>query len=146
MQTLTSRVAVAEQNVTMSAPRTEGSSDSGIFDKKRLYTKELKENTSFRSWSERLIAWVAMDNEEIARAFHRAGKQEQPLDTLGLSDLQTSYSRALYGHLRALTEGYRKAAKFVRLRTAMALRRGAVLLLSLIPRIPKCTQPSLSTL
>ena len=80
-----------------------------------LYPKELKENTSFRSWSERFIAWVAMDNEEIARAFHRAGKQEQPLDVSGLSDLQSSYSGALYGHLRSLTEGYRKAAKIVRI-------------------------------
>ena len=78
VQTLTSRVAIAEQNVSMSAPRTGGSNDSGIFDKKRLYTKEPKENTSFRSWSERFIALVAMDNEEIARAFHGAGKQEEP--------------------------------------------------------------------
>ena len=34
---------------------------------------------------------------------------------LGPSELQSSYPRALYGHLRALTEGYRKAAKIVRL-------------------------------
>ena len=76
VQTLTTRVAVAEQNVTLSVPRTGWSNDSGIFDKRKLYPKELKENTSFRSWSERFIAWVAVDNEEIARAFHRAGKQE----------------------------------------------------------------------
>ena len=86
VQTLTSRIAVAEHNVTMSAPRTGGSNDSGIFDTKRPYPKELKENTSFRAWSERFIAWLAMDNEEIARAFHRAGKQEQPFDVSGLSD------------------------------------------------------------
>ena len=54
VQTLTSRVAVAEQNVTMSAPRTGRSNDIAIFDKKSLYIKELKENTSFRSWSERV--------------------------------------------------------------------------------------------
>ena len=115
VQTLTARVTVAEQNVMMSVTRTGGSNDSGVFDKERLYPKELKETSSFRSWSEWFIAWVAMDSEDIARAFHRAGKQEQPLDTSGLTELQASYSRALYGHLRALTEGYRKAAKIVRL-------------------------------
>ena len=73
VQTLTSRVIVAEQNVTMSVART-GGSDSGVFDKKRLYPKELKNNFSFRSWSERFIAWVAMDNDEFARAFSRAGR------------------------------------------------------------------------
>ena len=114
VQTLTSRVIVAEQNVTMSVART-GGSDSGVFDKKRLYPKELKNNFSFRSWSERFIAWVAMDNGDVGRAFLRAGKQEQPLDVLSFSEIQASYSRAIYGHMRALTEGYRKAAKIVRL-------------------------------
>lgn len=114
VQTPIARVTVAEQNVTMSVTRT-GGADSAVFDKKRLYPKELKENTSFRSWSERFIAWVAMDNEEMARAFHRTGKQEQHFDVSGLSELQASYSSAFYDHLRALSEGYRKAAKFVRL-------------------------------
>ena len=75
--------------------------------------KELKETTPFRSWSERFIAWLAMDNEEVAQAFTRAGKREQPLDTSGLLELQTSYSKAVYGHLRSLTENCRKAAKVV---------------------------------
>jgi hypothetical protein len=49
--TLITRVAVAEHNVTMSAqgPRNHMSGDSGIFDKKTLYPKELKENISFRT-------------------------------------------------------------------------------------------------
>ena len=55
-----------------------------------------------------------MDDAEIARPFRRAGKQEQPLDTSGLTEIQAIYSRALYGHLRALTDGFRKAAKIVR--------------------------------
>ena len=115
--TLMTRVAVAEQNVTMSAqgPRNQMSGDSGIFDKKKLYPRELKENTSFRTWSERFIAWVSMDDADIGRAFHRAGKQDQPLDVSGLTEIQVRYSSALYGHLRALTEGFRKAAKIVRL-------------------------------
>ena len=111
VQTLTMRVGAAEHHAI--APKQ--SNDSGIFDKRKLYPKELKENTSFKSWSERFIAWVAMENSEIAQAFTRAGKQEQPLDTSGLTPEQTAYSSALYGHLRALTEGYKKAAKLVRL-------------------------------
>ena len=91
------------------------SGDSGIFDKKKLYPKELKENTSFRTWSERFISWVSMDDADIGRAFLRAGKRDQPLDVSGLTEVQARYSSALYGHLRALTEGFRKAAKIVRL-------------------------------
>ena len=91
------------------------SGDSGIFDKKKLYPKELKENTSFRSWSDRFIAWVSMDDADIGRTFLCAGKQDQPLDVSGLTDVQARYSSALYGHLRALTEGFHKAAKIVRL-------------------------------
>ena len=56
-----------------------------------------------------------MDNEEIGQAFKRAGKQEDPLDVSGLTPLQSSYSKAICGHLRALTEGFRKAATIVRL-------------------------------
>ena len=96
VHTLMTRVAVAEQNVTMSALRTRGSKDSGIFDKKRLYSKALKENTSFRSWSERFIAWVAVDNEEIARAFHRVVKQEQLFDVSGLSGFESSFLSAVW--------------------------------------------------
>ena len=55
-----------------------------------------------------------MDNEEVGRAFVCAGKQEQPLDVSSLSELQISYFKAIYGHLRALTENFRKAAKIVR--------------------------------
>ena len=83
-----------------------------MFDKKRLYPKEFKDSTSFRSWGERFIAWLAMDDDEVARAFTCAGKQEQPLETSDLTDLQLRYSKAVYGHLRSLTENYRKAAYY----------------------------------
>ena len=63
------------------------------------------------------MAWLAMDNEEVARAFTCAGQQDQPLNTSGLSDLQASYSKVVYGHLRTLTENCKKAAKVVRLVT-----------------------------
>ena len=56
-----------------------------------------------------------MDNEEIGKAFLRAGKQESALDVSGLTQIQASYSKAIYGHLRALTEGFRKVSKIVRL-------------------------------
>ena len=56
-----------------------------------------------------------MDDEEIGQAIHRAGKQEDPLDVSGLTVIQLAYSKAVYGHLRALAGGYRKAAKIVRL-------------------------------
>ena len=99
-QTLQTRVSVSEQNVTMSVTRT-GGSDSGVFDNTRPYPEEFKEHTSFRSWSERFIAWLAMDNEEIEQAFLRAGKQESPLDVTGLTVTQLAYSKAVYGHLRS---------------------------------------------
>ena len=56
-----------------------------------------------------------MDNDEIGQAFVRAGKQESPLDVSGLTVIQNAYPKAINGHLRALTEGFRKAAKIVRL-------------------------------
>ena len=115
VQSLTTRLAVAEQNATFQQQSGAGGSGSGVFDKKRLYPKELKDSTAFRSWSERFVAWVSMDNAEIGRAFHRAGKQEIPLDVSGLTTLQVAYSKAVYGHLRALTESFRKAAKIIRL-------------------------------
>ena len=37
------------------------------------------------------------------------------MDLSGLTDEQLAYSRALYGHLRALTENHKKAAKIIRL-------------------------------
>ena len=61
------------------------------------------------------MAWLSMDTEEVARAFTRAGKQEQALETDSLTAVQLSYSKAVYGHLRSLTENCRKAAKIVRL-------------------------------
>jgi hypothetical protein len=111
VQTLTMRVGAAEHHAVALKPQ---SSDSRIFDKRKLYPKELRENSSFRTWSERFIAWVAMENDAIAQAFVRAGKQDQPLDMSGLTPEQTAYSGALYGHFRALTEGYKKAAKIIR--------------------------------
>ena len=123
VQTLTMRIGAAEHHAV--APRAGHSSDSGIFDKRKLNPKELRENSSFRTWSERFIAWVAMENEEIAQAFTRAGKQEQPLDMSGLTPEQSSYSSALYGHLRALTEGYRRRRRSSALsRAVMVLRPG----------------------
>ena len=86
-----------------------------MFDKKRLYPKELKDCTSFRLSSGRFIAWITMDEDEIGNAFQRAGKQDVPLDASSFSALQVSNSKAIYGHLRALTENFRKAANIVRL-------------------------------
>ena len=42
-------------------------------------------------------------------------KQEGKLDLAGLTEEQVSYSRAVYGHLRALTEGFKRASKIVHL-------------------------------
>ena len=77
--------------------------DSGIFDKKRLYPKELRDQTSFRSWAERFIAWITMDNSEVGEAFQKAGRQDDPLDVSTLNVQQIAYSKAVYAHLRALT-------------------------------------------
>ena len=48
VQTLGSRLQVAEQLVTLPQGRA-GGKESGVFDQKRLYPKELKEGSSFRS-------------------------------------------------------------------------------------------------
>ena len=48
-----------------------------------------------------------MDKEEISMASKRAGKHDDPLDVSGLTPIQTVYSKAIYGHLRALTKGFR---------------------------------------
>ena len=114
VQVLKSCLMVAEQNLTLS----QGSGNKnvgGVFDKKRLYPSQLKESSSFRSWAERFLSWLEMDNAEIAKAFRKGGKQEAPLDLTGLSGEQVAYSKAIYGHLRALTEVHNKAAKIVRL-------------------------------
>ena len=117
VQTLNDRLIVAEQKAT--AMQTQGGmgrgSDSGIFDKKRLYPKELRDSTSFRSWSERFIAWITMDNPDVGQTFQRAGRQDDPLDVQSLSVQQVACSKAIYAHLRALTENFKKAAKVVRL-------------------------------
>ena len=119
VQTLNDRLIVAEQNATAAQAQGRGGmgrgSDSGIFDKKRLYPKELRDSTSFRSWSERFIAWITMDNPEVGQAFQRAGRQDDPLDVQSLSVQQVAYSKAIYAHLRAITENFKKAAKVVRL-------------------------------
>ena len=81
-----------------------GGSDSGASDKKRLYPMELAVSTSFRSWPERFVARVSMDNEDVGRAFVRSGKRKQPLDVSSPSTIQVSYSKAIYGH-RELQEG-----------------------------------------
>ena len=62
VQSLTNRLTLAEQAVGgQSANGTGGNvgggSATGVFDVKRLYPKELKETTAFRSWAERFVAW-----------------------------------------------------------------------------------------
>ena len=92
IQVLTDRLAVAEQNTP--SLQTQGAigrgSDSGAFAKKRLYPKELRDSTSFRSWSERFVAWIKMDNAEVGQAFQRASGQNDPLDVSCLSALQVA--------------------------------------------------------
>ena len=88
--TLNDRLIVAEQNASAAQAQGGGGgmgrgSDSGIFDKKRLYPKELRDQTSFRSWSERFIAWITMDNADVGQAFQKAGRQDDPLDVASLS-------------------------------------------------------------
>ena len=91
VQSLTGRLTVAEQ--AASAQQAQGGTGgnggggAGVFDKKRLYPKELKETTSFRTWSERFIAWITMDNEDVGKAFAKAARQEKTLDLSGLTTL-----------------------------------------------------------
>ena len=97
-----------------------------MFNKRKLYPKELKENTSFQSWAERFFAWVAMDEEEIARAFHRAGQQKQPLDTSGLTERQASYQlRYTATCVRSLRDTARPRILFGLSSPSMVLRHGA---------------------
>ena len=65
VQTLSTRLLVAEQNATLQQGMRGGGGDSSIFDKKKLYPREFKDTGSFKTWSERVLAWIAMDNEEI---------------------------------------------------------------------------------
>ena len=143
--TSTSRVLTAEQNFTLQTQTGSRGGDSCVFDKKRLYPKEFKDSMSFRSWSERFIAWETMDNDEIGQAFVRAGKQESPLDCTGLTVIQLAYSKAIYGHLRYLTEGFRKAAKIVRLvKGDNGLEAWRKLVREFDPKTPRSTRPSWS--
>ena len=114
---MTGRLAVAEGQLAQrpGAGMGNGGEKSAVFDVKRLYPRELKESTAFRSWAERFISWVSMDSEEIGKAFDRAAKQPDKLDVSGLTSIQTAYSKAIYNHLRCLTENHKKAAKIVRL-------------------------------
>ena len=115
VQALTGRLRAAKENAIIQTHQSSmRGGDSGIFDKKKLCQCDLKEAGFFRSWSDRFLAWIAMDKEEISQALKRAGKQEDPLDVTGLTPMQAAYSKAIYGHLRALTEGFRNAAKIVR--------------------------------
>ena len=56
---------VVRLNAAAAAPGGQGGGrgDNGVFDKKRLYPKELRDNSLFLSVSERFVAWVGMDNE-----------------------------------------------------------------------------------
>ena len=101
IQTLNNRVSIAEQNASLQTQGGSRGGDSGVFDEKKLYPKDLKDGSSFRTWSERFLAWVTMDNEEIGKTVTKAGRQEDPLDVSGLTPIQLSYSKAIYGHLRA---------------------------------------------
>ena len=118
VQTLRNRVAVAEQNLAASAGQNAGGgahgSNSGVFDKKRLYPEKLKEEKYFTSWADDVLQWIALDNEDVAKAFDKAGKQEEPLALGDLSATQLSYSKAVYSHLRSLTQGLKTAARIVR--------------------------------
>ena len=58
IQTLNNRVSIAEQNATLQTQGGSMGGDSGIFDKKKLYPKDLNDASSFRTWSERFLAWV----------------------------------------------------------------------------------------
>ena len=71
VQGLTGRLAIAEQAASaqqMQGGNGGGGGGAGVFDKKRLYPKDLKDTTSFRAWAERFIAWLSMDNDEIGKA------------------------------------------------------------------------------
>ena len=76
---LAQRLDNAEREIgrlSVGAARTQsagdGSGKDGIFDKKRLYPKELQETTSFKSWADRFLSWLKMDSEVIGNAFLRA--------------------------------------------------------------------------
>ena len=77
---LTDSLTVAEQSATLQTQTGTRGSDNVVFDKKRFYPKEMKDSTSFRSWSECFIDWITMHIDEIGQAFQRAGKQEDVLD------------------------------------------------------------------
>ena len=62
VQVLSTRLQDAENNTTLQTQTGSRDGDSGVFDKKPLCPKEIKDNTSFRSWSERFVAWLSMDN------------------------------------------------------------------------------------
>ena len=55
---LTSRLVLAEQT------QSKKGITSGVFDQNKLYSKDLKEGSSFRAWSSRFIAWLRMDNAD----------------------------------------------------------------------------------
>ena len=48
-------------------------------------------------------------------SFFCTGKQDHPLDVINLTPLRMAYSKAIYGHLRSFTEGFRKASEIIRL-------------------------------
>ena len=82
VQTLTTRWGVAEQAVATAGGQQQqgtGGGSAGVFDKKRLCPKELKDCTVFRTWAERFVSWVTMDNEEVGKAFERAARQDKTL-------------------------------------------------------------------
>ena len=90
VQQLTGRLAIAEQ--AAAAQPVQGGTGgnggaAGVFDKKRLYPKDLKETSAFRSWAERFVAWISMDNDEIGKAFPRAAPS--PPRTLARSETPT---------------------------------------------------------
>ena len=116
--TLANRLVFTEQEIVRrgtGAPAGNGKKGggSGVFDQKKLYPKDLKESASFRSWASRFIAWLRMDSSEIAAMYETVAKTKvkAPMPS---DPQQAAYARAIYAHLRSLTEGYKKAAKIIR--------------------------------
>ena len=148
VKSLSTRLLFAEGNASMQAQGGSRGGEGSVFDKKRLYPKELKDSTSFRSWSERFIAWLSMDNEEIGSAFLRAGKQEDSLDYSGLTVHQLTSptprpsTDTCVPSLKCIARPPRSSVLSVE---RMGLRRGGSLFASLIRRTQKSTQLSLST-
>ena len=64
---LTGRLVLAEQEIVRrSETQSKKGNTCGVFDQKTHCPKDLKKGSSFRAWSSRFIAWLRMDNAEVA--------------------------------------------------------------------------------